>query len=315
MPYRETAVHELRGDIGRLVESATDTHRTRMLTPENSRSRQVVPTVEETRSAPLAIYQVHAFSAVVHGGNPAGVCVLDKWLDDRSLALIARDLGPSVTAFVLTSHNEDHALRWFTRRGVEVESFCGHATFSAGHVLLRLKEPPQRRLRFRTVSGTRIVGETGEHLYMTVPTWPVEECECPEVVLRSLGQHPARCFRSARDYMVVFDRADDVARLEPDYAVMRPMGHSGLIATAQRGANEVVLRFFCPGFSLYENEDHATGSAMSTLVPYWASRLGTRQLSAFQLSLRGGFFHCSMEDGVVTIESSCATFLSGTILP
>ena len=88
----------------------------------------------------IEAYQIHAFSRTVHGGNPAGVCILQARLDDDALRNIAQDLGPSVTAFVLESGNDTHSLRWFTRGGREVDSFCGHATISAAHVLLRLKD-------------------------------------------------------------------------------------------------------------------------------------------------------------------------------
>jgi len=80
----------------------------------------------------IEAFHIHAFSQTVHGGNPAGVCVLDAWLSDGQMRRVAQDLGPSVTAFVLNSEDGIHPLRWFTRGGREVDSFCGHATF-AGH--------------------------------------------------------------------------------------------------------------------------------------------------------------------------------------
>jgi predicted PhzF superfamily epimerase YddE/YHI9 len=271
--------------------------------------------LDQTWKPRLEVYQIHAFSEVVHGGNPAGVCLLDTWLDDRSLARIAQDLGPSVTAFVLAAAEGDHPLRWFTRAGQEVSSFCGHATFSAAHVLLRLKQTDQGQLRFLTASGMRHVGQAGNYLSMTVPTWLAEECACPNIIVRSIGGRPAKCFLGPRDYMLVFDSAAEVARLNPDYSIMRALGHSGLIATAQCGESEVVHRFFCPGFSIAENEDHATGSALSTLVPYWTARMGMSKVRATQLSPRGGTFLCTMENDVITVNSQCATFLSGTIDP
>lgn len=270
--------------------------------------------LDPARISSLDVYHVHAFSEMVHGGNPAGVCLLDRWLDDEKLKRIAQDIGPSVTAFVLGARNGRYPLRWFTRGGLEVNNFCGHATFSAAHVLLRLKPENDAPLSFATVSGTRHVGVAGQYLYMTVPSWPAEECACPEVVSRSVGRQPVKCFRGQRDYLLVFDTAAEVQGLTPDYQIMGPaLGHSGIIATAQRSATEIVHRFFCPGFSIAENEDHATGSALSTLVPYWTARLGVSKFRAAQLSARGGFFLCSREGDVITISSNCVTFLTGTL--
>jgi predicted PhzF superfamily epimerase YddE/YHI9 len=149
---------------------------------------------------------------------------------------------------------------------------------------------------------------------MTVPYWELEEVSCPKIVLRSIGAEPAKCYRGARDLMLVFDSAAAVQGLRPDYSVMRALGHTGLIATARRSAAEVVYRFFCPGFSIAEDEDHATGSALSSLAPYWTRELSRSVFSAFQASTRGGIFVCSVNERVVTIASHCATFLAGTIL-
>jgi len=262
----------------------------------------------------IDVYQVHAFSEHLHGGNPAGVCLLDSWPEDEKLRQIAQDVGPSVTAFVLDSRAGSYPLRWFTRGGREVNSFCGHATFSAAHVLLHERHANRDSLSFETVSGIRQVGQSGQYMYMTVPAWLAEECICPEVVIRSVGRQPAQCFRGPRDYLLIFNTVEEVQQLTPDYSFMGPaLGHIGVIATARGGEAEIVHRFFCPGFSIAENEDQATGSAMSTLVPYWTARLGVSDFRATQLSPRGGFFLCSRQGDVITIRSNCITFLVGTL--
>jgi predicted PhzF superfamily epimerase YddE/YHI9 len=263
----------------------------------------------------IEAFQIHAFSRTVHGGNPAGVCILQAWLKDDALRSVARDLGPSVTAFVLKSADGTHPLRWFTRGGQEVDSFCGHATFSAAHVLLRLKGLEHGALDFQTISGIRHVARCGDRLTMTVPYWETEEIICPEVVLRSIGAQPESCHRGSRDLTLVFRTPDEVERLRPDYSIMRELGNMGLIATALRSEGEIVYRFFCPGFSIAENEDHATGSALSSLGPYWTRRLGSSTFSAIQVSPRGGFFECQVKDRIVTIASYCATFLVGSLQP
>jgi predicted PhzF superfamily epimerase YddE/YHI9 len=226
---------------------------------------------------------------------------------------IAQDFGPSVTAFVLNSEDGAHPLRWFTRSGREVDSFCGHATFAAGHVMLRLKRSGRGRLTFLTVSGTHHIDCVGEYLTMTAPYWPVEEIACPDLVIRSLRSQPARCFRGHRDLMLLFDTVAEVVQLRPDYLAMQALGKTGVIATAQATTAEIVYRFFCPGFSIAENEDPATGSALSSLAPYWTVRLGTAKFSAFQVSARGGYFLCEVSNRVVSVASHCATFLVGTI--
>ncbi len=44
-------------------------------------------------------YVVDAFTDKVFAGNPAAVCVMDKWLDDRTMQNIAVENNLSETAF------------------------------------------------------------------------------------------------------------------------------------------------------------------------------------------------------------------------
>lgn len=258
-------------------------------------------------------FQIHAFTPTIHGGNPAGVCVLEQWLSDERLRQVAMDFGPSVTAFVLDQSGTGYPLRWFTRGGREVNSFCGHATFSAAHVMLRIKKPQIDTIDFLTISGLRRVAAVGESLTMTVPYWPVREVTCPDIIRRSIDVLPTHCLQGPRDLLLVFRTEAEVQALRPDFSLLRAMGDTGVIATALRACADIVFRFFCPGFSISENEDHATGSALSTLAPYWTERLGIRAFFAHQLSMRGGLVACEVTEQHVTIASTCATFLSGTI--
>jgi predicted PhzF superfamily epimerase YddE/YHI9 len=261
----------------------------------------------------IETYHVHAFTQSVHGGNPAGVCILDTWLSDDAMRRIAVDLGPSVTAFVLNSISGSHPLRWFTRGGREVHNFCGHATFCAAHVMLRMRNPVRSSLDFLTVSGVRRVAVREDSLAMTIPYWPSEEIPCPQAVYRSIVAQPIACLRGPRDLMLVFGSEAEVNGLQPDYDEMRLLGDMGIIATARRGPSDVVFRFFCPGFSISEDEDHATGSALSTLAPYWSDKLASSTFSAHQTSARGANLACEVDGGTVTVFSHCATFLSGII--
>jgi len=47
----------------------------------------------------IPIYQVDAFTSEVFSGNPAAVCLLDRWLDDKILRAIAVENNLSETAF------------------------------------------------------------------------------------------------------------------------------------------------------------------------------------------------------------------------
>ncbi len=61
----------------------------------------------------IDLYQVDAFTGRVFSGNPAGVCLLDAWLDDATLQAIAAENNLSETAFVVPTGNR-YQIRWFT---------------------------------------------------------------------------------------------------------------------------------------------------------------------------------------------------------
>src|SRR6187549_3497405 len=80
---------------------------------------------------PLCI--IDAFTAEPFGGNPAAVCLLDRWPSDAWLARVGREMNLSETAFLVPRAANEYELRWFTP-GVEV-ALCGHATLASAHWL------------------------------------------------------------------------------------------------------------------------------------------------------------------------------------
>lgn len=261
----------------------------------------------------IEVYEIHAFTDRPHGGSPAGVCLHHGPLGAAAMRAIAMDLGPSVTAFVHDTPGGRLDLRWFTRMGDEVVTFCGHATFAAAHVMLRHKRPTAASLTFATISGLREVRTSGGESEMSAPRWPAAAAACPELVLRAVGAAPDAYFQGARDRLLVYEDRARLEALRPDFQTMLELGVTGVIATAPAGPQAFAFRFFCPGFRIGEDEDPATGSALSTLGPYWSERLGVASLAAVQLSERGGRFNCEVSDDAVLVRSSCATFLTGQL--
>ena len=79
---------------------------------------------------------VDAFTEQLFHGNPAAVCVLEEWLSEKQMRLIAAENNLSETAFTVKSGN-GYELRWFTP-GEEV-SLCGHATLGTAYFISLLR--------------------------------------------------------------------------------------------------------------------------------------------------------------------------------
>lgn len=114
--------------------------------------------------------------------------------------------------------------------------------------------------------------------------------------------------------LLVMENAEQLRAIEPDFAAMLGLGPIGVIVAAPAELSpNVAYRFFCPGFHIGENEDHATGSALSTLAPYWFDRTRNSLFEAVQLSHRGGEFHCSADGDELVVTSCCVTFVEGKV--
>ncbi|MET1072785.1 MAG: PhzF family phenazine biosynthesis isomerase, partial [Umezawaea sp.] len=137
------------------------------------------------------ILRYTAFSTDPDGGNPAGVVLDARGLDDSAMLAIAADLGYSESAFVLPGSAErEFHVRYFSPL-VEVP-FCGHATIATAVALSsRIGGGP---LVFDTAAG-RISLATGAGT-ASLTSVPTSSSPAPEDVVD-------RALRALR-----WDRAD-----------------------------------------------------------------------------------------------------------
>ncbi|MCF8994745.1 PhzF family phenazine biosynthesis isomerase [Pseudomonas carnis] len=255
----------------------------------------------------LDIYQVDAFSHHPFGGNPAAVCPLTEWLPDAQLQQIAAENNLSETAFFVP-RGEFYELRWLTP---EVEGDrCGHATLAAAWVLIhKLADAPQV-LRFATRSGELRVTRNGDELAMDFPAKKPERCEPPHGMLSALGLESAEVF-GTDDYIVLVEDEAQVAALAPDFARLKGLPKRGIAVTAKSTRFDFVSRWFGPNVGV--NEDPVTGSAHTSLAPFWAERLGKSQLSAEQGGQRKGQLRCELQGDRVIISGKAVLYMQGTI--
>jgi predicted PhzF superfamily epimerase YddE/YHI9 len=250
----------------------------------------------------IPYYQVDAFTAKVFGGNPAGVCPLEEWLPDDVLQNIAAENNQAETAFFIPQ-GEDYHLRWFTPT-VEVD-LCGHATLASAHVLFAELSYAGERIRFHTRSGWLAATRRGDLIELDFPSRPPVPCPAPEELVRGLGRAPKEVLKS-RDYVAVYESAAEVAALKPDMVLLGKLDCVGIIATARGGEADFVSRFFGPRVGI--PEDPVTGSAHSTLIPFWAERLGKTEMFARQISQRGGELHCRLAGDRVAIGGRAVVY-------
>jgi len=257
----------------------------------------------------VPLYQIDAFADGPFTGSPAAVCPLEEWLPDNVMQAIAAENNLSETAFFVPE-GDGYRLRWFTPT-TEVD-LCGHATLASAFVVFGWLMPQRNEVTFQTQqAGALTVSRQGDLLALDFPARPPSPCPMPDGFATALGRTPSAVL-AARDYLAVYETADEIRALTPDFAAIARLDRFAVIATAP-GANGIdfVSRFFAPARGV--DEDPVTGSAHCTLIPYWADRLGKTRLEARQLSRRGGALSCGLHGDRVTIAGQAILYLEGRI--
>lgn len=262
----------------------------------------------------LDLYQVDAFATDVFGGNPAAVMPLDAWLSDDRMQAIAAENNLSETAYLVRQSEKGaghYGLRWFTP-GVEVP-LCGHATLAAAHVLWAHCGEEAERLVFDTKSGDLMVTRDGEgRIVMDFPSNRPTREGAVKGLKTLLGVKPEVLF--VEPYvMAVFADEASVRDLSFDVGGLDGLVDPARLIVTAPGSGDIdcVSRFFAPYAGI--DEDPVTGSIHTCIVPYWADRLGKRDIVAYQASPRGGTLYCTDAGDRVVLRGYCADYMVGQV--
>lgn len=258
----------------------------------------------------LNIYKIDAFTTKVFGGNPAAVCPLENWLDDQLMQKIAGENNLPETAFFVQKGNQ-FEIRWFTPT-VEVD-LCGHATLASAYVLYNHLNYQGDIIHFHSHrSGALLVKKQGDTLTLNFPSDSLQEVDFADFDVRCFGGiSPTAAFRGKTDYLFTFSNEEAIANMQPDFRAIAAIPARGIIVTSKGDEVDFVSRFFGPQSGI--NEDPATGSAHTSLTPYWCAILGKKRMTARQLSSRLGELECNLLDDRVEISGQCRLFLVGEI--
>ena len=233
--------------------------------------------------------QCHIVDTFVGGryaGNPAAVVPAERFPPVDLMQGMAHWIDLPTTAFVVATAPGEYRVRWFTP--YKEINLCGHATIASARHLFRQPENARHdRLRFVSDNGVLNAERAGELIAIDLPAARLTPTGPPPGLLEALGVDAVACAVSSDDVLVEVDDVDAVTAARPDFAALARLPYRGHIVTA-RGAGEAdfVSRTFFP--SLGVDEDQVCVTAHAKLVPYWSARLGRRDLTALQLSQRGG---------------------------
>jgi len=255
----------------------------------------------------IPMYQVDAFTGEIFKGNPAAICILENWIDEKLMQNIAMENNLSETAFCIVKEDICE-LRWFTPEA-EID-LCGHATIATAYVIFEILNYPNNKIKFATKSGILEVEKDKQNIIVEFPSRVGIKTPITEQLIKGLGKEPKEVYES-RDLMVVYDNEEDIKDLHPNMEELKLIDTFGIIVTSRSKEVDFVSRYFAPLCGVCE--DPVTGSAHCTLIPYWSNIFGKKKLIAQQLSKRGGILKCEDLGDKVKISGKAKLFFKGEI--
>lgn len=255
-------------------------------------------------------FHVDAFCNQPFKGNPAAVCLLPQWLADDTLQQMAAEHYLPVTAF-LVAQNGHYAIRWFTPQ--EELDLCGHGTLAAAYVIFKQLAPTAHVVQLHSVkAGDITIKRVATGIQWAFPLKPAIPIALQPIFCDAFTLPVLEAYQVGHErLMLVFDHERSIETVELDLARLKQTPWRGFIITAPATQVDFVSRTFYPHKA--SAEDAVTGASHCVLAPYWSERLTKTQLSAQQVSARGGYLVLDVQPTQLWITAQARLYSMGTI--
>lgn len=254
------------------------------------------------------VYYVDAFADKLFAGNPAAVIFSDLQ-DSELMQLIAYENNLSETAFIRQDKGV-YYIRWFAP-SCEID-LCGHATLAAAFIYFSFIDEHTNEIKFvSSKNGTLNVLKEDNYLYLDFPSDHLTAVQYNLDIENALGIKSEEIYKGRDDYLVILNSESDVINLNPNFNKFNAIDSRGLIVTSESENYDFVSRCFFPTTGV--NEDPVTGSAHTSLIPYWSKRLNKKIMLARQASKRGGVLRCEDRGDRVKIGGNAILYMKGKI--
>ncbi len=259
-------------------------------------------------------YIVNAFTNQPFAGNPAAVCIMERWPSERLMMDIAAQNNLSETAFLVLEQDEPDAdgnpsadyhfhLRWFTP--TEEVGLCGHATLASAYVILNHYMTHADSVEFVTQVGKVSVCRMGNYYELSFPKIDAYRIDVDEAMAEALGVAPKEAWLGL-DLVCILECADEVQNCHPNQDLLKALPGRMVHVTAPGTTYTCHTRSFGPKIGIAE--DPVCGSAYCQVAPYWSERSGRPIVIASQDSARGGKLMCTVEENRVRIAGEAQLF-------
>lgn len=254
------------------------------------------------------IYYVDAFTDKLFSGNPAAV-IFSQIKDEQLMQKIAAENNLSETAFI-REENGIFYIRWFAPL-CEID-LCGHATLASAFIFFKYIKPESSVFEVHSQkNGILKVTKKNNLLVLDFPKDSLSKYNEFSLIEEIINTNPLELYKGRDDVLAIVESEDSVRSLDINFELLNKINARGLIVSARGTKSDFVSRFFAPSAGV--NEDPVTGSAHTTLIPYWSNKLDKTSMHAEQLSERGGVLYCEDKNDRVLIGGNAIEYLKGEI--
>ena len=255
----------------------------------------------------IPIFYLDAFTDKLFSGNPAAV-IFSNINDSVLMQKIAAENNLSETAFI-REEGGIHYIRWFAPF-CEID-LCGHATLAAAFVYFNFINKSSTTFEVNSIkNGVLKVYKDNDSLYLDFPKDSISPFN-ESLIEKVIGYKPIELYQGRDDILAITESEKMVRNLNINFDLLKNINVRGLIVSSQGSDCDFVSRCFFPGAGV--NEDPVTGSAHTTLTPYWSKKLNKTSLIAMQLSERGGVLNCEDKGERVIIGGKVTLYMKGEI--
>ena len=256
----------------------------------------------------IPVYYLDAFTDHLFSGNPAAVIFSDI-NDSKLMQQIAAENNLSETAFISNS-DKNYSIRWFAP-SCEI-GLCGHATLASAYVYFKYINIKATTFELNSAKHKNLkVTKKDDLMFLDFPVDKLIEQSNLDEIKTLIGVKPSRVFKGRDDYLAILNSEKNVKTLNPDFIKLKQLDSRGLIVTAKGDNCDFVSRCFFPKTGV--DEDPVTGSAHTSLIPFWAKVLNKKKLYAKQLSSRQGELYCHLNNDRVHIGGKVVEYMKGYI--
>src|SRR5690606_1145805 len=144
----------------------------------------------------------------------------------------------SETAFYVPKGN-GFEIRWFTPT-VEVD-LCGHATLATAFVLHQHERYFGSTINFYSPRSGHLPVAVRDGAYvLNFPVDHVAAIPLTEELLSATDKTPIAAYKGKTDYMLVFEKEDDIATMRPNLSAIAQLKARGVIITARGNGYDFV---------------------------------------------------------------------------